>query len=195
MKRTRNTTRHRNHGFTLIELLVVIVIISILSALLLTAVAAAMRFSRRVRTDMEIDQLEDAWLLYRQTYSKWPDTQLLSSVPNPETRKFTIDDKIGRLLSGVDEDGQNARGYTFMTFKHYATDDTPVTLWYGRDGSGGTPTDEQKYYCKFDTDYNNVIQQAAAFPPGVPPTTDVRASVIVWTVNGDSGEITGSWQR
>lgn len=186
--------RRANPGFTLIELLVVIVIIAILSSLLLTAVSAAMRFSRRVRTDMEIDQLEDAWLLYRQTYSKWPDTQALSGVPNPEIRPFTVDAKINRLLAGTNEDGQNRKAHTFMMFKNYANDGTPVTLWFMRDG-GGSPATEHMFHCKFDMDYNNVIQQAPAFPPGIPPTTDVRASVVVWTVNGDNGEITGSWER
>jgi prepilin-type N-terminal cleavage/methylation domain-containing protein len=187
----RSAMKRTSTGFTLIELLVVIVIISILSALLLTAVSAAMRFSRRVRTDMEVDQLEDAWLLYRQTYSHWP--SFLFPPPGAmESSKVKISGDVAKILRGEnDARDNNTKLYNFMTFKNYDSNDDPVTLWQAR--SGDATLDEHYYYCKFDVNFDNKINGTGN--PNDPPEDAIHASVITWTVNGDSGKITGSWER
>lgn len=61
-----------NPGFTLIELLVVIAIIGVLMGLLFPALSAARQRARITRAKMEMNQLETAWVSYRNDYRHLP---------------------------------------------------------------------------------------------------------------------------
>ena len=72
----QSTTKHQpsniKHAFTLIEMLVVIAIIGILMSLLIPALSGARHRARVTRARMEMNQIETAWISYRNDYRELP---------------------------------------------------------------------------------------------------------------------------
>src|SRR6478735_5430644 len=69
---TRGPARLLSGGFTLIELLVVITIIGILAALITVGAVGALKRSRRVTIQSEIEQLDAAFEQIKKKYGEYP---------------------------------------------------------------------------------------------------------------------------
>ena len=170
-------------GFTLIELIAVIAIVAVLAGLLMSAITAARRQTRKAVARSEIKNLETAWRQYYAEYQTWPTFAAESSA-------VAITGTAARVLHGENLDGNNRKLLTFMEFGAINVVTNPVNPW----GDPDAPSPSDYYYVKFDTDYDNVIAKGTA---GEPPDDAVRRPVIVWTTylddKGDSVVI-GSWQ-
>ncbi|MBN1676464.1 MAG: prepilin-type N-terminal cleavage/methylation domain-containing protein [Kiritimatiellae bacterium] len=172
-------------GFTLLELLVVIAVIAILAGLMLPAYQAVRRRFRAMRAKTEVLNLKTAWSEYLAEYGKWPDFASQSApVPMKEEGTPAL-----RVLQGREEQPKyNHRKRVFMEFSLLnAKTGDPINPWADPDADATAA--EDLYYAKFDVDYDNVIPA-----DGRTPEDDVKASVIVWTVDRD-GNVIGSWQN
>ncbi len=89
------------HAFTLIEMLVVIAIIGILMSLLIPALSGARHRARVTRARMEMNQIETAWISYRNDHRE---------LPQGLTR---MDSRAVQYLSG-----DNDRGIAYMEFSN-----------------------------------------------------------------------------
>lgn len=69
----------RRTGFTLVEILVVLAIISVLAGLITVSVQQARKFANIKTTRIDIQQLEQAALVYRNAFGDYPPTSLSSS--------------------------------------------------------------------------------------------------------------------
>ena len=162
---------HQKAAFTLVELLGVLAIIIILAGLLLPAISKTRTRALVVAAETEARQIETAWLQYLSEYQVWPSNMV-------DGEKFAITNGLARILAGEDVDGRNPKRIPFMRFGRCDSSGNPVNPW----GSRTSPSSNDWYYCRFDTDYDNVITGA---PPNE-PSSDIRRQVIVWTYNQDA---------
>lgn len=75
MERTKRATRRTDgvrRGFTLVELLVVITIIGILASLITVAAVGALKRARETEIKTEVDQLDGAFVEYKNRYTAFP---------------------------------------------------------------------------------------------------------------------------
>ncbi len=96
----------RKRGFTLIELLVVMAIIALLIGLLLPALAKARAQAKLLKDATQIEQIQQAWLIFAREYNgifptpglinRQPDPDLGRNVPGrgPETTFFNTSDNM-----------------------------------------------------------------------------------------------------
>jgi prepilin-type N-terminal cleavage/methylation domain-containing protein len=170
-------------AFTMIEILAVIAIILILAGLLLPAISRARNRALRVAAQTEVKQIETAWGQYFAEYQTWP-----SNIAG-DTCALVGD--VARLLEGDNVAGANPKMISFMHFTRVNAVSNPISPWGNRQDTSTA----DGYFCRFDTNYDNVIPgDAASQPPG-----DVRRSVIVWTTNRnarstDPDYVIGSWK-
>ena len=182
----------RRSGFTLVELLVVIVIMAILTSLILAAVNAARRFAMLTKARTEIESLRTAWTAYQHEYQRWP---AIPGNPMPEVFKIKIAGNVAKTLMGEDLDNNNPRKVNLMTFSQLNPVGDPINPWFS--ASAGSWPEEAYYYCKFDVQYNHIVDGTG--DENNPPKDDVRQDVIVWTINpnypvGDPKRLVASWQ-
>lgn len=172
-------TRGRNRAaFTLIELLIVIAIIGMLAGMLLTGVQMAKQKAREVVAKTEVSQLEIALKKYYQEYQRWPTIPGLSP-EDMENEPVVIVKSFAAILQGDnDSDNNNPKRLPFMDFKTVDKIGDPANPW------------GKKYYCKFDTDYDNQIRKGSGKDP---PKDQTRRPVIVWTQTV-KGKLIASWQ-
>ena len=172
----------RPTGFSLLELLIVVGIITILLGLLLPALRAVTRHSRRIAAQHETKMIEAAWKQYYATYARWP--------TNSGAIGETISGTLAAMLQGIPDKGDegfelNPRRLRFVDFTRLNGDGDPVNPWLLRDGY---------YHVRFDTDFDGII------PADPPISNDVPRDVIVWTYNadrqpGDPEYVVGSWRE
>ena len=79
---TRPSPRRRT-GFTLVELLVVIVIVGILIALLVPAIAAAVRRVKEARVTAELGNIANAMQAFKDQYGDYPPSRIMLSEAAP----------------------------------------------------------------------------------------------------------------
>ena len=179
----RQTHIDSSKGFTLVELLVVIVIIAILAALSVSGIAAAMRFAARTKAKTEVQSLATALNSYYGEYRRWPQVGPNYGPMVMENKKVEINGEWARLLTGEDVDGQNPKLICFMTFEAMVGD-TPVNPWCTADTITEVDAGD-KYYAKFDMNYDNRINNTGSTSPFKEPFEELKRNVIVWTVNMD----------
>lgn len=76
---------NRKRGFTLIELLVVMAIIALLIGLLLPALAKARAQAQLLKDATQIEQIQQAWLIFAREYDGiFPTPGLINRQPDPE---------------------------------------------------------------------------------------------------------------
>lgn len=146
--------RTRN-AFTLIELMVVITIIGILIAILLPVIGAVFTSGEKAQARTEIMGLEAAIRKYYDDYNKFP--------PGTGEPKQQATESLAKLLSGVNEGGENPREKLYMEFK-------PSSIANGKfvDPWG------QPYWVSTDTNLD-----------GANGTGQVRRRVLVWSGGPD----------
>ena len=178
--RTGRLATTRNRGFTLIELMTVIAIMAVLASLLLVGIGSAIRFSRKLTADREVQELKQAWEMYFQTYRTWPAE--LDGFPynELEIEEIEAEGDVVRLLQGEDIDGYNVQKMLFMQFQKFSGPNKPVNPW------------GKRYFFKLDVDLDNEV--AGTGNATKPPSNTVRAKVVVWTLD-DEDEVRGSWMR
>lgn len=142
-------------AFTLIELMVVITIIGILVAILLPVIGAVFTSGEKSQARAEIAGLEAALRKYYDDYNKFPPG---TGEPGQESTE-----SLAKLLSGVNEGGNNPREKMYMEFK-------PSSI------SGGKFVDPwgKAYWVSTDTNLD-----------GANGTGQVRRRVLVWSGGPD----------
>ena len=160
-----------NSSFSLIELLVVVAIIAILVGLLLAGIQSARNHARKVIAMTEVREIQKTWEIYRTEMGKWPSFA-------SETDPVAVTGDVARLLQGEVSPTNNPQGKQYLDLKR----ESIMNPWW----KPGLTESNYCYYAKFDVDYNNVINFFG--------TNNVRASVIVWTVNTSDGSVIGSWK-
>ena len=185
----RQTHIDSSKGFTLVELLVVIVIIAILAALSVSGIASAMRFAAKTKAKTEVKSLAAALNSYYGEYRRWPNMGGSFDPMEMENGKIEIADDWARLLTGDNVNDQNPKRICFMTFEAMVGD-TPVNPWFTGDSIGDVD-DGDKYYAKFDMNYDNKINGTGSSDPFEEPEGELKRNVVVWTVHMDmsTGEV------
>ncbi len=154
-----NTPSRR--AFTLIELMVVITIIGILVAILLPVIGAVFTSGEKAQARTEVMGLEAALRKFYDDYNKFP--------PGTGEPRQEATESLARLLSGVNEAGNNPREKIYMEFK-------PSSIANGKFvDPWGKP-----YLVSTDTNLD-----------GANGTGQVRRRVLVWS-SGPDGLESGS---
>lgn len=186
----------RRLAFTLIEVLVVVTVIAILVGILVPVVGMAKRKAKTAAAVNEVAQVEQALRAYLSDHNG-PPTNDLAGVRERdfETRAIPIDGRFAQLLMGENINGDNEGRIRYMEFKRFAADGTPVNGWWR---PGSMDLTRNRYYVKFDTDFDGTIVKGRRASVDDPPTQGVKANVIVWTHNGnldetDADYVIGSW--
>jgi prepilin-type N-terminal cleavage/methylation domain-containing protein len=116
MKTFSLSSRRPRAGFTLIELLVVISIIAILAGLLLPVLASAKNHAKKVKAQLEVQQIASAIQAYDSAYSRFPVSSGVQAVTG--TNDFTYG---GTLFSN-----SISLGLLPATFSFYTTNNSEV---------------------------------------------------------------------
>lgn len=165
----------KRKGFTLIELLVVVGILCVLIGMLMAGIQRAKEQARRVIARTEVKQLEAALTGYLQEYQSWP-----VSAGYDERDPYPVSASLANILQGDSSGGFNSKRLQLMQFNKLENG-KPVNPWGG------------DYYCKFDSNFDNMINKGrgATDPPQPDP---VRRPVIIWTQTKD-GKFIKSWNE
>ena len=147
--------RPPRNAFTLIELMVVITIIGILVAILLPVIGAVFTSGEKTQARTEIAGLEAALRKYYDDYNKFP-----SGTGEP---KQQATESLAKLLSGVNEGGENPREKMYMEFKPSSVSNGKFVDPWG-----------QPYWVSTDTNLD-----------GANGTGLVRRRVLVWSGGPD----------
>lgn len=187
MHNTKPSPFIRRLGFTLIEVLVVITVIAILVGILVPVVGMAQRKAKSAAAINEIAQVEQALRAYLSDHNG-PPTNNLDGIEEArfEDQAISINPAFAQLLMGENVNGDNSSRIRYMEFRKFSANGTPLNT-FAREGIVDVP-EEQKYYVKFDMNFDGVInaeRRASAGGPKAHPSKAIRAPVIVWTFNGN----------
>ena len=103
------------------------------------------------------------------------------------------------MLKGNNANGGNPRQLEFVTFRKTDPAGTPQNPWAAPYGTPNYDMMLGRYYCKFDTNFDKLINGTGMSGIMDVPENDVRKSVIVWTYRHDPDsnevlEVIKSWQ-